>query len=115
MNPVHTNPFHLRSILILTTRLLLGIPSDLHSSGFLTNVLYPFLFLPIRTTYRAHLIFLDMSILIIFGAPSYAVFSTFLSLHLSSVQTFSSVYVPPLMPEIKLHTHTEPQQNHSFV
>ncbi|PNF41439.1 hypothetical protein B7P43_G13779 [Cryptotermes secundus] len=49
-------------------------------------------------------------------ATHYAVFFNLLSLHSSSVQIFSSapcsqthsIYIPPLMPEIKFYTHTEP-------
>jgi hypothetical protein len=39
-----------RSILILSTHLCLGLPSDLYPSSFPTNILYEFLFSPISTT-----------------------------------------------------------------
>jgi hypothetical protein len=46
----------LRSILILSTHLHLGLPSGLFPSGFPTNILYEFLFVPICATCPAHLI-----------------------------------------------------------
>jgi hypothetical protein len=57
-----------------------------------------------------------------YEALHYAVFSNLLSLHPSSVQIFPSapcsqtpsVYVPPLMSEIKFHTHMKPQGKLQF-
>jgi hypothetical protein len=51
-NPSH--PISLRSILILYTYLRLGLPSGLFPSRFHTNILYVFLFSPIRAIYPAH-------------------------------------------------------------
>jgi hypothetical protein len=64
--PVHTTPSYLRSILI-STHLRPGLPSGLFPSGFPINILYALLFCPIRATCFAHLILLDIIILIIFS------------------------------------------------
>jgi hypothetical protein len=48
-NPSH--PISLKSILISSTHLRLGLPSGLFPSGFPTNILYTFLFSPIRGFY----------------------------------------------------------------
>jgi hypothetical protein len=57
----------LRSNLILSTHLRLGVPSGLFRSSFPTNILYAFLVSPIRFTCPAYLIFLGLVILIMFG------------------------------------------------
>jgi hypothetical protein len=51
----------------LSTQLRLGLPSGLFPSGFPTNILYAFRFSPIRSTCAAHLIILDVIILVILG------------------------------------------------
>jgi hypothetical protein len=60
-------PTSLRSILILSTHLRLGLPSGLFTSGFPTNIIYAFLFSHIRPTWTVHLILLYLIILITFG------------------------------------------------
>jgi hypothetical protein len=52
INPVHTTPSYIRSILILPSHLCLGLPSGLVQF----KILYTFPFNPTRTTCPAHLI-----------------------------------------------------------
>jgi len=75
--PSHTTS--VRSILTLSSHLLLGLPSVRCPSGFLTKVLYAFLTSPIRATCHTNLILLYLITLIIssertnYEVPHYAV------------------------------------------
>jgi hypothetical protein len=68
INPVHTTPTYLSKIhLNISTHRCFGFPSGLFPFGFSTNILYVSLFSLIHVTYKVHLIFLDLIILIVLG------------------------------------------------
>jgi hypothetical protein len=50
VHSILSHPISLRSILILSTHLRLGLRRGLVHSGFPTNILYAFLFAPFRAT-----------------------------------------------------------------
>jgi hypothetical protein len=60
MQSLPSHPISLRSILILSTQLRLGLSSGLFPSGFPTTFLYEFLVSPICATCPTHLILLDL-------------------------------------------------------
>jgi hypothetical protein len=64
---IQANPVTLRSILIVCAHLHVGLPSGLFPSAFHTNILYAFLFSPIRATCLSRLIQLYFIVLIILG------------------------------------------------
>jgi len=91
---IHPHPRSWRSILILSTHLLLGLPSGLLPSGFTTHTLYTHLSSPVRAICPAHLILLDFITRTILG-EEYNLFSSSLCNLLHSPVTSSLLrYIP---------------------
>jgi len=60
MHPITpSHPITLRSILILSSHIRLGLPSGLFHSRFATKILYAFLISAMRATCSAHTILID--------------------------------------------------------
>ena len=97
LHPVRT-PTSRRSVLIVSSHLRLGLPSDLLPSGFPTKTLYTPLPSPIHATFPAHLI-LDFLTCTILG-EEYRLFSSSLCNFLRSPVTSSL-----LGPNILLNTN----------
>ena len=88
------NPTFWRSILILSSHLCLGLPSDLFPTGFLNKTLYKPLLSPVCATCPAHLILLDLITQIIFDEEYRSLSSSYSFLHCRVTSSFLVPNIP---------------------
>jgi hypothetical protein len=103
INPVHIIQSYLRSILIVSTCLRLGLPSGPFHSGSHTNILYAFLSSPIRDSCPGDLILRDIILIIRRSIHNFRDWCCFWSktnfpLHLPSFFRFRIVWSLPRSP-----------------
>jgi hypothetical protein len=88
MNQIHTLPHYLRKVHL--NIILSSVPGSSKwspSRGFPTKIFYTFLISPMHATYHPNNIQLKSTS---YGTPQYALFTSYLLLHPTSVQIFSS-------------------------
>jgi hypothetical protein len=83
---------------MLSSHVRLGLPIGLFPSDFTAKILYVFIFFPMLAACTAHLILVNLDIVIMFSAeydeaPHYVALSNFLSLRPSSDQIFSTPFL----------------------
>jgi hypothetical protein len=89
---MHLHPISWRPLLILSSHLCPGLPSGRLPSGLPTKILYAPLFPPIRATFPAHLILLDLITPTIFGDEYRSLSSLLCSLLQSPVASSLTVH-----------------------
>jgi len=115
-----SHPVSLRSVLILSSHLRLGLPSGRIPAGFPIKILLALLLTPVCTTWPTHINLLDLITQTVFG-EEYQLWITSLCdflpppltsslVHTKSPQLEHSHSMPlPLLWEAKFHVHTKQQ------
>ena len=106
---IPSHPTSLRSIIILSSHLRLGLPSGLFPSGFPTKTLYTHLLSPIRATCPVHLIFLDFVTQTILGEQYRSV-----SFSLCHAPIAKSCNRPLYLPESRLQYFVHSVGKHNY-